>query len=241
MRKIASLVGVFLIAAGANADDVKLRYTRPSAIIGHFLEAERPRTDKFIGDINALGSDPKAVVGSFEGTGDGLIPKGIRLLAFDSSGILEVTGPSDAIAKVKQMVQLLDVAPRQMHATVSIRCPVLNVNLKSESLIANNKKFSTYDELLQLSLDLVSRINSDGTVTMFIGVAHSSKEEKVVVRLQPGQQLRFRLGSKPAMEIVKQGESGRLVVDVPSEKGKANIDDPDVILELRVKLVDARS
>lgn len=238
MRKIASMVGFCLLIAGAIADDIKVRYVRPSAVIGLLLESERPRTNKFVGDINALGSDPKVVVGSFEGTGDGVVPKGVRLLAFDSSGILEVTGPSEGVATVRQLVQLIDIAPRKMLATISIQCPVLNVSLHSESLIANNKKVSTYDELLQLSLELVSRINSDGTITMFIGVSRSSRGENLVVRLKPEQQLRLRLGKKPAMEIVKQGESGRLLVDVPSEKGKANIDDPEVILELRIKLAD---
>lgn len=232
MRKIATLAICSLVAAGALAEDVKLRYTRPSILIGKLAEAEIPKASKFVGDLSQLSWKREAVLGRMVASGEGIVPKGVVLVAHDSSGILVIEGSDADVAKVKQLISLIDIEPRKIDLQLTVVCPVLNTETSSSTVLFNNKRWATVDDRLRLDLDLMGRINEDGTISLYLETTRADARSKMVLRVKDGETILIRLG-KDSQALI--GKDKHVERSVPP-KGSSNIDDPDVYLELKLSL-----
>lgn len=239
MRKIASLAAFLALAAGTLAEDVKVRYVRPSEIIT-FLANVQWQGKVWAGSIAEARRENGVVVGRLSGSEGHLVPKGITLLAHDSKGILEINGPADGIAEVKRYVALFDVQPAKVRTELEVSCPTLNTELSTSADILNNRNWLVAEDSLRLQMALSPRVNDDGTVTIHLEVTRGKSErQSVVIRVKKGQKVQLRFGAVLAYAIGDDQNPPKVEGNITTQrKDEGDIDEPELILNLKASLVE---
>lgn len=238
MRKIATLTAFLILSAGVLAEDVTVRYIRPSTLITYFAEFQKESSSPFAGKTLELKGNPDVVLGRLEGASQGLVPKGVTLVAHDSKGILEINGPSDGISAVKQYVALFDIAPQRVSLAIDTSCKVLNTDSQTKTVLVNNKKWSTEDELLRLGLTVATRVNDDATITMSVEIRRGkAAKQSMVFRVKQGEPVKFYVNEAVAV-VVGNGKPTKIegLTEV-----KGDIDEPEVILTLKADILEMPS
>lgn len=240
MRKIATLAVVFTLVTGAIADEVKLQYTRPSALIAIFADTGPRPGSPFAGNTFNFANENKVAIGRLKGFEGGIIPEGVTLVAHDSKGILDVTGPDEKVKEVRRYIELIDVQPRRLSLEVDMSCPILNVETTTKSTLRNNRVWEAKDETMALNLAVIARINDDGTITLRVQGSRSMGEKvSFVARVKAGEELRltfgktvsYAVGSKPMSEVSPKPTSGEL-------KAEGDIDAPEISVSIKAKPLD---
>ncbi len=239
MRKIASLAAFLALAAGTLAEDVQVRYVRPSEIIT-FLATVQWQGKVWAGSITDARRENGVVVGRLSGSDGHLVPKGVTLLAHDSKGVLEINGPADGVAEVKRYVDLFDVQPAKIRTELEVSCTTLNTELSTSADILNNRKWAVAEDSLRLKLALSPRVNDDGTVTIHLDVKRGTSEsQSVVVRLKKGQTVQLRFGAVLAYAIGDDQNPPKVEGKLTTQrKDEGDIDEPELILNLKASLVE---
>ena len=75
------------LSLGAYAEDLQLKYIRPSVLLGMFMNTQISGSG-FAGTMGAR-------VARVEGSASGIVPKGLVLSAFDAKGILRMESKAD--------------------------------------------------------------------------------------------------------------------------------------------------
>lgn len=240
MRKIATLAVVFTLVSGAIAEEVKLRYTRPSTLITIFAEARPTPGSRFAGNSFSFAIENKVVIGRLKGFEGGIIPEGVTLVAHDSKGILDVTGPDEKVKEVRRYIELFDVQPRRLSLEVDMSCPILNAEATSKSTLHNNRVWEAKDETMALKLAVAARINDDGTITLSVQGSRTMGEKvSIVARVKPGEELRLSFGKTVMYAIgsnsMSEGSSKPAMGD---SKAEGDINDPEVLVRIKAQPLD---
>lgn len=234
MRKIATLLALLTFTTGAWAEEITIRYIRPSTLITYFAEFQRADSSPFYGKTLTLRESPNAILGRLEGAEIGLVPKGVTLVAHDSKGVLEMTGPADGIAKVKTFVALFDIAPQRVSLSLESSCKTLNADTQTKTVLLNNKKWSMEDELLRLRMTIATRVNSDATITMTVEVSRGkTTTQTMTFRVKDGESVKFYVNDTVA---IMSGD-GKPEKTLGDSQSKGDIDEPEVVLTLRAGIV----
>lgn len=235
MRKIATLMAFLTLTAGVLAEDVTVRYVRPSTLITYFAQFQNADKSPFYGKTLALKDSPDAVLGRLEGAEFGIVPKGVTLVAHDSKGVLEINGPAEGVAKLKWFVSVFDVEPLRISIELNSSCKTLNSESQTKATLVNNKKWSTEDELLRLGLTLAMRVNSDSTITMLVEITRAkSTKQTMTFRIKQGETIKFYVKDTVAV-MTGDGKPTKIETDVQSS---GDIDEPEVVLTLRASILD---
>lgn len=238
MRKIATLMAFLTVTACVMADDVTVRYIRPSTVITYFAEFQKNSSSPFAGKTLELTGNPGVILGRLEGAAQGLVPLGVTLIAHDSKGILEIKGPAEGVSEVKKYVSLFDVAPQRVSLAIETFCKVLNTDSQTKTILINNKKWSTEDELLRLGLTVATRINDDATITMSLEIRRGkTAKQTMVFRLKQGEVVTFYVNQSVAMAIGKDKPTKLVGQDVDT----GDIDEPEVVLTLKANIMELPS
>lgn len=239
MRKISSLAVFFTLIAGALAEDVKVRYVRPSEIIT-FLASVQWREKVWAGSIAEAKKENGVVVGRLSGSDGHIVPKGVNLIAHDSKGILEINGPSDGITAVKQYVALVDVRPAKVRTELQVSCPTLSTELSTSAEILNNRNWVVAEDSLRVQIALSPRVNEDGTVTIHLEVKRGmSERQSVAIRIKKGQTVQLRFGTVLAYAVGDDQNPPKLnssTMTLGDEEG--DLDEPELTVNLKVSLVE---
>ena len=227
MRHILLCAALLSFAGLSIADEVRLKYIRPSKLIGMLAQ----------GEVAASLTSRTAEVrlGSMEGSGNGILPKGVKLVAYDARGILGIEGSAEQIAEVRRYVTLFDIRPAQVSIDMDVSCPVLNYASKTTSTLANNRPWTMKDGTTEVQLSIAPRVNGDGTVTFFFAITRSESVENVVVRLKPDQTAVLKLGK--TIEYKSMSNEKGTTWSGPQEVGEHALSDPVSIIKLRFKVL----
>lgn len=235
MRKIATLMAFLTLTAGVLAEEITVRYVRPSTLITYFSEFQKTDASPFYGKTFTLKHSPDVVLGRLEGAELGLVPKGVTLIAHDSKGVLEINGPVEDVAKVKWFVSTFDVEPQRVSLELNTSCKTLNSESQTKTTLVNNRKWSTEDELLRLGLTLAMRVNSDSTITMFVEITRAkSTKQTMTFRIKQGETIKFYVKDTVAV-VTGDGKPTKVETD---GRSSGDIDEPEVVLTLKASILD---
>lgn len=241
MRKFASLAILFSLTIGAYGEEVKLRFIKPSTVIT-MLASNRQKSTPFAGNLSDLVENPQVVLGRLQGSANGLVPEGVTLLAYDSKGVLNVSGPEEGIASVKRYIQLFDIEPRKVSLQLEISCPILNTEQSVSSTLVNNKIWGTNDSLLRLGINFAARINDDGTLTLFVEISRAGvKKQSFVVRLKADQTVRVSVAKTIEYALGDEKNPPRIDPSLRKQEGpsEGDIDDPEVTIDIKAHIIES--
>jgi len=233
MRKLALMSLLVALSVGALAEDIQLKFVRPSRILGLFMESQiQP---------SVFASGREVRVARLEGSAKGLVPAGVSLIAEDSKGLLHMQGPEADLAEIKKYIQLFDVEPSKVIMSLELACPVLNVSSATTTSLSNNRAWTMKDDNTNVDLSISPRVNSDSTVTVYVEVRRGDQTQKVVARVKPDQKLYLKLGKTVQFALPKSESEARqwsVAPTEPEEKKEAggDIDDPETIVTLQLKI-----
>jgi hypothetical protein len=236
MRKIASLTMLLALSLGALAEDVQLKFVRPSRVLGIFLGSQL--------QPSILPSGGEVRVARLEGSDKGLVPVGVTLTAQDSKGILRLEGPEADLKEVRRYIELFDIQPRKVNMSLELSCPVLNVSSSTTTSLLNNRTWNMKDGTTNVDLSIAPRVNDDNTVTVYIEVKRGDQIQKVVARVKPDQKLYLRLGKSIDFALPKSDSEARQWATLPREpeekkdSNRGDIDDPDAVVSIQMKIDD---
>lgn len=218
MRRLALLLVLFVPAGNAFAQEastekVRLQYLRAS-------ELARDLVAGAVAESRTQGGEVRLRVLELPPGVEGLVPD-------DDRNTLTVRGSASAVADVKRLLRALDVPPRQI--TLNIR--LLSYRFTEQGAAEEPRtlqspivstlhrvpaSLSVGDAKKGMKIDLLPRINGDGSITVLITMAEwgsvPDRQNRVTVlrRLEPGKPTRV-LGVTDASgnklrEIVGRGE-----------------------------------
>lgn len=181
------LLGLCFVSSLCFADQFEAKHVAPSTILAHVSGAASGR------------------MWSYEGTGAGIIPKGIKLRANDNRGVIEVDGPADASKQTLETLAIFDVAPQQV--MLKLQAQNRYRTSSTEATLSNNSAWTLDDEQVGVALNLTPRINSDGTITVKFAVKNASGEsQRLVFRLKDGETYKLTLQGG-TLALVQEGQN----------------------------------
>lgn len=109
------------------------------------------------------------------------------LTADDERGVISVRAGKEIVDQYKSYAGLFDVKPRRVKVRVDADSQIDRSNSTFESVVANNRTFSFSESEIGLEVKAASRINDDGTVTLFVSPTYAKKATTVVFRVKQGE------------------------------------------------------
>jgi len=234
MRKFASLTAFLALSLGAFAEDIQLKFIRPSRVLGIFMESQI--------SPSAFAPGGEVRVARLEGADKGLVPVGVTLVAQDSKGIIRVEGPEGDLKQIKSYIELFDVQPRKVSLSLELFCPVLNSTSATTTSLLNNRSWNMKDSTTSADLSVVPRVNDDNTITVYVEVRRGDQVQKIVARLKQDQKLYLRLAKTVDFAMPKSDADALQWATAPRdpqdkrEETKGDIDDPLTIVSLQLKI-----
>lgn len=223
MRRLLPFALLCLFVCAAHAEDIVLKSTRPSTLLAVLAGGPSKGTAK---------------IGRLEGRDNDLIPKGVTLVAHDTTGKLSIEGPPSAVADVKQIIALLDIEPRQLDLSYELDSKVDHQHSKTQTNVKNNSTWSTTDGVTGITVEVRPRINDDGTISCFISASRSSQQVAFVTRLKNGQTLALKLNDLATYQVVGVGGSDSEWRELGKRAANSDLDEPEAILKFKLSALD---
>jgi hypothetical protein len=221
MRRLFPIALFCLFVCAANSEDVTLKSIRPSKLLA--ILAGGPRTP-----------EGTAKLGRLEGRDNDIIPKGITLIAHDTTGKLTIEGPDSAVAEVKKIIALLDVESRQLELTYELNCDVDHQHTKTETNVKNNTSWSSTDGATGITAQFRPRINSDSTISCLVSISRGTQQVTFVTLLKEGATLVFKLTDLAAFRVIGVGTTDSEWQELGKRASNTDLDEPEAILSFKI-------
>ena len=238
MRRTATLATLLLLTVGAVAEEIKVKNLRPSAVITWLVEGQL--RSSYLQDGKDVPAKPARIF-RLEGSDRGLVPKGVKLVARDSDGILVVDGSVEQIQELKRYIALVDVDPAQVEMDIQVTCPTINFANSTRTTVYNNNAWQMRDERADMALTIAPRVNDDGTITIFVKVADlADRIRTIAIRLKPTETIHLRVHHAVDFQVQKSGDgtpNWKEVARPPQPEREQVLDGPEVFVTIQGKVL----
>jgi hypothetical protein len=123
--------------------------------------------------------------------GNFLSPVGIK--ADDERGLLVATGVKEDVDMMRALINLFDVRPASIKLRIDAVAPIDHLDFSSTFTLQTTKPLVITEGDSGLTLRLSTRLNEDGTVTIYSATSYERLDKSVVARLKLGHAFRYDL------------------------------------------------